>query len=132
VSVYKREYKHGTYLVTRAPWGTFVGGRVHCPDGRVRTLSRIAITADSFFSIPAKVNVRGKSVSGFVTFANDKNGDGFLEFVPTGKNTDSVFPEVQFIKLSDLEWHAKYWRPMSESQYATFNRRACESKPVRF
>jgi hypothetical protein len=38
-----------------------------CSDGRVRTVKRIANTADTFFSVPAAVTVRGKSVAGYVT-----------------------------------------------------------------
>lgn len=61
------QYALGTSLNTRMPWGTFVGGRALCPDGKVRRLARIALTADTFFSVPASVQVRGKTVAGYVT-----------------------------------------------------------------
>jgi hypothetical protein len=38
-----------------------------CSDGRVRTLKRIAPTADTFFSIPASVTVDNRTVAGSVT-----------------------------------------------------------------
>jgi len=61
------EYAQGTRLDTRQPWGIFTGGRALCSDGRVRALARIATTANTFFSVPAAVKVRGKTVSGYVT-----------------------------------------------------------------
>jgi hypothetical protein len=61
------EYAKGTRLDTRQPWGIFTGGRALCSDGKVRRLARIAITADTFFSIPAAVKVRGRTVSGYAT-----------------------------------------------------------------
>jgi len=38
-----------------------------CSDGRVRTIKRMAQTADTFFSVPASVRVRGRTVAGYVT-----------------------------------------------------------------
>ena len=63
----KREYAQGTFLATRQPWGIFVGGRALCPDGVVRNLKRISICADSFFSVPAAITYRGKTIAGFVS-----------------------------------------------------------------
>jgi hypothetical protein len=37
-----------------------------CADGKVRTLKRIAQTADTFFSVPASVRVKGKTVAGYI------------------------------------------------------------------
>lgn len=63
-----RNYGLGTSMVQSFPWGTFHGGRAMCSDGKVRRLVRIAETADTFFSVPAAVQVKGRSVSGYVTF----------------------------------------------------------------
>lgn len=63
----KREYANGTYLLNTMPWGIYVGGAALCADGKVRRLKRIAQTADTAFSVPASVTVKGKTVSGFVT-----------------------------------------------------------------
>lgn len=71
-----RKYARGTELVVRYPWGTFVGGRALCTDGKVRALARIAQTADTFFSIPASVKVNGHTVSGFVTFRGEHDDEG--------------------------------------------------------
>lgn len=60
------EYALGTRLVTGGAWVTYVGGRALCADGNVRALARIAPAADTFFSVPASVQVRGRTVSGFV------------------------------------------------------------------
>lgn len=62
-----REYGEGTELVQSFPWGLYRGGRAMCSDGKVRNLKRIAQTADTFFSIPAAVNVGKRTVSGYVT-----------------------------------------------------------------
>lgn len=67
----KREYGMGTHIVSRQPWGIYVGGRAMCSDGVVRRLHTIAATADTFFSVPATVQVSrdGKryTVAGYVT-----------------------------------------------------------------
>ena len=62
-----RHYSNDTQLRVAMPWGGFIGGRALCADGKVRALSYIAQTADTFFSVPASVKVQGKTVSGFVT-----------------------------------------------------------------
>jgi hypothetical protein len=46
--------------------GGIVYGRALCSDGKVRTLSRVAPFADTAFSVPAAVKVKGRTVSGFV------------------------------------------------------------------
>lgn len=43
------------------------GSRVLCSDGKIRSLSYIANSADTFFSIPAGIKVNGKYVTGYVT-----------------------------------------------------------------
>ncbi len=66
-----REYGVGTELRVSYPWGMYWGGKALCSDGKVRTLKRISTTADTFFSVPASVEVRreGKryTVSGYIT-----------------------------------------------------------------
>lgn len=72
----RREYGRGTYLESTSPWGLYVGGMVLCSDGKVRKLKRISSTADTFFSIPASVNVtvdhRGVTVAGYVTVETEQ------------------------------------------------------------
>lgn len=72
MSVYKRQYGSGTYLNMLTGFASgYVNGRVMCSDGKVRRLHRIAETADTFFSVPASVQVwhDGKrvTVAGYVT-----------------------------------------------------------------
>jgi hypothetical protein len=62
-----RKYDRGTSLTIDYPWSVYRGGRVLCSDGKVRALKRIALTADTYFSVPAAVTVNGKTVSGYVT-----------------------------------------------------------------
>ena len=62
-----RQYAEGTELTQDYPFGFYVTGRALCTDGKVRRLTRIAETADTFFSVPASVKVSGKSVAGYIT-----------------------------------------------------------------
>lgn len=62
-----RYYGEHTHLLVDYPWGRFAGGRVMCSDGKVRSLKRISECADTFFSVPAAVNVGKVTVSGYVT-----------------------------------------------------------------
>jgi hypothetical protein len=61
------QYAKTTYLESQMPWGFYSKGRALCPDGKVRTLKRIAESADTFFSVPAAVTYKGKTVAGYVT-----------------------------------------------------------------
>ena len=63
-----REYGMGTKLVATYPFGFYRGGYALCSDGKVRKLKRISETADTFFSVPAAVVVKGKTVAGFIMF----------------------------------------------------------------
>ena len=38
-----------------------------CPDGVIRAPSRIAHTADTFFSVPCGMRIKGKYVTGYAT-----------------------------------------------------------------
>lgn len=62
-----REYADGTSITQAYPFGTHVAARVMCSDGRVRTVKRIAETADTFFSVPCAVTVAGRTVAGYLT-----------------------------------------------------------------
>lgn len=66
-----REYAQGTSVTQEFPWGFYIRARVMCPDGIVRATARIAMTADTFFSVPCAVNVRKggpiHKVSGYLT-----------------------------------------------------------------
>lgn len=62
-----RQFADGTSLTVDYPWGLNVAGRAMCADGKVRALARIATTADTFYSVPAAVRVKGRTVAGYVT-----------------------------------------------------------------
>jgi hypothetical protein len=59
------QYADGTSLEFSQPWGHSCKGRALCPDGKVRAFR--GGTADTFFSIPARVSAKGTTVAGFVT-----------------------------------------------------------------
>lgn len=106
-----REYGHGTSLTVRMPWGLNVAARALCPDGVVRAVKRIAETADTFFSVPASVEVRrnGKrfTVAGYVTtetvegWSTASDADPIVvKFVPyTNRKNDQAFGRM-FRELS--------------------------------
>jgi hypothetical protein len=78
----RRPYALGTFLTQSFPWGTYsLPGRALCSDGKVRALARIAITADTFFSVPSAVKVAGRTVSGFVTTDDDDEGNVSVRFI---------------------------------------------------
>lgn len=98
MSIDTRQYALGTELTVSYPWGWNIAGRALCPDGKVRRLARISQTADTFFSIPAAVQVGRKTVSGYVTIetvagmstATDED-PAVLKFITYtyGKNADA-------------------------------------------
>ena len=92
----KREYGMGTELVQDYPWGLFVGGKALCSDGKVRTLKRISITAYTFFSIPASIEVRDRghryTIAGYVTI---ETLAGFTTVMP---------PDVEVVKFVAYEY----------------------------
>ena len=67
MSLDTRRFAQGTSLTVSYPWGLYIKGRALCPDGKVRALARIDQMADTFFSVPAAVKVKGKTVSGYIT-----------------------------------------------------------------
>jgi len=64
-----------TYVSQSYPWGLYNrhGHRLLCSDGTIRA-ARLAQTADTFFSIPASINIRWKTVSGYATI-EERNGE---------------------------------------------------------
>lgn len=76
----RREYGEAAMIVSY-PWGLFYKAtKVLCSDGIRRNTKRIAVTADTFFSIPASMTVKGKTVSGYVTVVEDDKGERDLQF----------------------------------------------------
>ncbi len=69
-----------TYIETAGPWSVNVNAAVECPDGIIRKVKRIAIEADMYFSIPAAIHYKGKTVTGFVTGGNCDNPE--YRFIP--------------------------------------------------
>lgn len=67
-----RTYSRGTYTRQSMPWGLYVSAAAMCSDGKVRRVKRIAQTADTFFSVPAAVQVRGKTVAGYITVETEQ------------------------------------------------------------
>ncbi len=69
-------------LVTFGTWQIPVAVKhCLCPDG-TRRRARITGCADTYFSIPASVTVKGVTVSGFVTSRTGDNNEQDYEFIP--------------------------------------------------
>jgi hypothetical protein len=65
---YQKSTLGKTFILRTPQWGLNAphGHRVLCADGVIRACS-MAQTADTFFSTPASIRIRGKSISGYVT-----------------------------------------------------------------
>ncbi len=63
-------YDRGTWTETRGPWDAFTRARAVCPDGKVRIV-RLAQCADTYFTIPARLSYKGKTVTGCISWASD-------------------------------------------------------------
>jgi hypothetical protein len=57
-----------TRVVQSFPWGLYnrSGHRLLCSDGIIRA-AELSASADTFFSVPAKVRVKGRWISGYMT-----------------------------------------------------------------
>jgi hypothetical protein len=64
---YTRDYADGTSVTIGLPFGTYTSAVVMCSDGKARRVSRIAQCADTFFSVPCSVRVKGRTVAGYMT-----------------------------------------------------------------
>lgn len=69
-----------TYTETGGFWNVTVNAAVQCPDGIIRKVKRIAIEGDTYFSIPAAITFKGKTVAGFVTGGDCDNPE--FRFIP--------------------------------------------------
>jgi hypothetical protein len=96
----RQSYARDTWVESNSPWGIFTRARAICPDGKCRIV-RLSITGDTYFSVPATVKYRGKTVSGFITFTNRaglscpvEDDPHWVEFVPNayGKNAQAFCP----------------------------------------
>lgn len=92
------EYGMGTRLDTRGPWSQVVGGRAMCPDGTVRALARVG-EADTVWTRPAAVRVRGRYVKGYVVLETAEGwetaGEGdpaMLKFVAAADIREAIWP----------------------------------------
>lgn len=81
-----------------------------CPDGKVRIV--YCRDADTFFTAPAHVRVRGKYVSGFVTSISEAFlpptmlPETRLEFVAHTRNAHLV-PDT--IRATKILWYSKFF-----------------------
>lgn len=64
------------------PWGLIRknGNRLLCADNIVRA-AELAKCADTFFSIPASIRIKGKRIRGYAT-CDDRNGERIWLFRP--------------------------------------------------
>ena len=75
------------------PWGLFrrCGHRLLCADGVIRA-AELAQCADTFFSIPASIRIRGKRISGYAT-TDESEGVRVYTFCPHDKHKPA-FPAL--------------------------------------
>lgn len=67
-------------ILRRGPWQIpYKATNVLCSDGKRRTI-RLHSEPDTFFSIPGKTQVKGKTVTGFILSFQNENGWQDLKF----------------------------------------------------
>lgn len=108
----------GTSVSQEFPWGTFVTATVLCSDGIVRNVSRIANTADTFFSIPAAVKVKGRTVSGYVTMET-LTGSSIASPTASDDPTCVKFVAYTYGKNADALPEGTYTVPATETATET-------------
>lgn len=91
-----RTFPNGTSLTQSFPWGLYVRARAMCSDGRIRSTKHLSNTADTFFSVPASVEVKHRTVSGYITITDE--GVRFIAYT-YGKN-GHLLPEDTGVKVS--------------------------------
>jgi hypothetical protein len=81
-----------TFVKQTYPWGLFArnGHRLLCSDGVVRAAS-MSSTPDTFFSIPAFIRIKGKTITGYAT-TEDLNGERVWCFRHHTKHSESMPP----------------------------------------
>jgi hypothetical protein len=64
-----------TYITVTRPWGLNrrSGHRLLCADGKIRA-AELAAEPDTFFSTPAKIRIKGKWITGYMS-VEDRLGD---------------------------------------------------------
>jgi hypothetical protein len=79
-------------------WNMQTGRKVKalCSDGKVRTATFTA-EADTFFTVPARVSVNGRTVTGHVTGYNEIFDPG----VPVPAGTEYLFTAYQYRRNAD-------------------------------
>lgn len=84
-----------TFLSQTYPWGLFrrTGHRLLCADGVIRA-AELAQCADTYFSIPASVRIKGKRVSGYAT-CDESEGVRVHTFRPYDKHK-AAFPSLEW------------------------------------
>jgi hypothetical protein len=91
----KRDWARQTWVEQVGPWSLYTRARAICEDGKPRIV-RLAQTADSFFSVPARLSYQGKTVSGFITWKSadglSTNPEQWVAFVATGKHKGIFAP----------------------------------------
>ena len=82
--------KNLTSLSHRGPWGLLDrrGTRLLCPDGKVRAPSRLALSADTFFSVPCGMRIAGRYVTGYATGESNSSG------IPDGQSVMCFRPHT--------------------------------------
>lgn len=85
--------------LTPGPFSGFKrnGSRLLCADGKVRA-AEVAFSADTFFSVPARVRVNGRWVRGYATTVSDydfpnKTGYAAYAFMPYTANRPECIPD---------------------------------------
>jgi len=116
------------HIPSLSPWGAQTGSRwtnVLCSDGKYRTFTATA-EADTFFTIPGRVKVKGKTVTGHIYWDseifNDDPNPGVYKFSAfTYRKNHDMLPEWdkeepiamnvdEYARLERFEAEIRGWR----------------------
>ena len=102
-----------TNLASVQPWGLIIrkGTRLLCADGVVRSVSRISSTADTFFSVPAAIRIRGVNITGYATSDETKRAP-FARVYTFRQHTDQ---KEKCIKVGLPDWPIHRYSPEMET-----------------
>ena len=92
-------YGDGTYVTLDMPFGQIVKGKALCSDGKLRVFTVTGMPY-CMATLPARVSVKGKTVSGQIEFDRSEAGSGkriVFHAYEDGRNADLLppWPEVE-------------------------------------
>jgi hypothetical protein len=112
----KQQKEQRATMVYYGPWLLPIACKhVLCTDGK-RRYARITGDPDTYFSIPASVQVQGSTVSGYITSREYPNeNDAEFHAVWTGKNAALLLPQNERARYE--EWKKEQHKEHNDGKH---------------